>query len=137
MSDKLKPEELDLIQRVQRARMAHDAEALPSQITGVYWLECKPQQATQAPTPRAGYWRIVTTVQAVDALWLEIKQATEAGQLGYKSKVASVSRTGNRDERVIHVLTYDAADAADVARVREALRDLGITEPIEYFRNDE
>lgn len=120
MSD---PPDLDLIGMVQRARMANDAEAQPSQVAAVYWIEAKRQTPGAAPTARAGYWLIRTTVREVDALWARVKAATEAGQLGYKSKVATASRA-NADERVIHILTYDAADAADVERVRAALAAL-------------
>jgi hypothetical protein len=123
---------MELIFRVQQARMAHDAEAIPSQATGVYWIEAKRKGDGPGPTPRAGHWRIVTTVSEVDALWAKIKAATEAGQLGYKSKVTTVSRSGQPDEREIHVVTYDADDQADVARIRAALQNLGITERAAY-----
>ncbi len=125
---------LDLIRMVQNARMQHDAEAMPSRLTGIYWIEAKRQGAGAPPTPRAGHWIIPTTVSRVDALWAAIKEATEAGRLGYKSKVSTASRSGSVDERVILVVTYDADDRDDVARVREALRTLGINDPIEYHR---
>jgi hypothetical protein len=127
---------LDLISMVQRARMAHDAEAQPSQVAAVYWIEAKRQDGSEGegadPTPRDGYWLIRTTLAEVDAQWARIKAATEAGTLGYKSKVATASRA-NPDARVIHVMTYDADDAADVERVSEALRDLGFE--AEYVRD--
>ncbi len=122
------PPNLDLINRVQQARMQHDAGAQPSQISAAYWIEAKrpPEFDAPAPTPRAGYWLLHTSVHAVDDLWAKIKAATEAGQLGYKSKVATASRDSQSDTRVIHVLTYDRADAADVERVRAALEQLGL-----------
>jgi hypothetical protein len=113
---------LDLIRMVQQARMAHDADAVPSQVTPRYWIEAKRQAEGAAPTTRAGHWLIRTTVAQVDAQWAVIRAATEAGTLGYKSKVAG----GERDEdRVIHVMTSDADDAADVERVRLVLERLG------------
>ena len=123
---------MDLIDRVQQARMAHDAETIPSQATGVYWIEAKRKAGGPGPTPRAGHWRIVTTIAEVDALWAQIKAATENGRLGYKSKVTTVSRSGQPDEREIHVVTYDADDGPDVARVHAALQDLGIAQEIIY-----
>lgn len=128
MPDNDKPN-LDLIGMVQRARMTNDSEAKPSQVSAVYWIEAKPatNSDTPAPTPRAGHWLIRTTLSEADALWAQIKAATESGQLGYKSKVATASRT-NADERVIHVMTYDADDAADVERVRAALARMGYTD---------
>lgn len=119
MSDK---QSLDLIGMVQRARMAHDAEAMPSKMTPRYWIEAKRQTDGAAPTTRAGHWLIHTTLAEVDAQWAAIRAATEAGTLGYKSKVTG----GLRDEdRVVHVMTYDADDTADVERVRLALERLG------------
>ncbi|MBW4438081.1 MAG: DUF1917 domain-containing protein [Pleurocapsa minor GSE-CHR-MK-17-07R] len=121
--------DLSLIQMVQRARMAHDAEALPSQMEGVYWIEYKPEVPVAPPTSRAGVFVIETDAVQADALWAAVKEATRTGALGYKSKVttASRSRGKDRDDRLVHVLTADADDAADVARVRAALDALGIT----------
>ncbi len=113
---------LDLISRVQQARMQHDQTARPSQVSGVYWIEAKrPPGPDPGPTPRAGYWRLVTTVEQVDEQWAKIKSATEAGQLGYKSKVATATHDAHPASRQIHVLTYDSADEADVKRVRAAI----------------
>jgi hypothetical protein len=127
---------LDLIAMVQKARMAHDADAVPSQVAAVYWIEAKPQVEVPLPTPRAGRWVIPTSVQEVDALWERIKAATRTGKLGYKSKVSTAPRDfgKDRDDRVIYVVTIDADDTGDVARVREALRDLGVSENIQYER---
>lgn len=125
---------LDLIGMVQQARMQHDADAVPSRVTAVYWIEAKRESEGQAPTSRAGHWVIRTTVSEVDALWEQIKRATRAGQLGYKSKVSTAAHDLGKDQadRIIHVVTYDANDAADVARVREALSALGVNENISY-----
>jgi hypothetical protein len=117
---------LDLIQAVQRARMAHDAEATPSQVSNVYWIEFKRAVDGPAPTSRASRWVIETTLAEVDALWEQIKAATADGRLGYKSKVATISRTADSNARAIYVLTVDADDVADVGRVRASLLALGI-----------
>jgi hypothetical protein len=127
---------LDLIGMVQRARMLHDAEAKPSQVAAVYWIEAKPAGVMPAPTPRAGYWEIDTELTAVDGLWQVVKEATESGALGYKAKVSTASRDGKLNSRVIRVCTRDAADSADVARVQQALLALGIT-PRRYATGDE
>ncbi|MBC7814978.1 MAG: DUF1917 domain-containing protein, partial [Burkholderiales bacterium] len=131
MSDK--PDPRDLIDMVQRARMQFDSTAKPSQMGGVYWIEAKPQIAQpQMPTSRHGQWVIPTNLDAVDDLWARIKAATEAGELGYKSKVSTSARAGQKrsTDRAIIVCTYDHADDADVQRVREALQYFGITEEI-------
>jgi Domain of unknown function (DUF1917) len=120
---------LDLIQMVQKARMAHDRAAIPSAVSAVYWIESKPLVDVQPPTARAGEWVIATTLADVDALWSRIKAATEKGELGYKSKVSTSPAKGQADPaaRVIVVRTRDADDAADVTRVEGVLRGIGIT----------
>jgi len=129
---------LDLIQAVQRARMAHDAETIPSQVSNVYWVEFKRAVDGPAPTSRAGRWVIETHLTEVDALWEQIKAATADGRLGYKSKVATISRTADSKARAIYVLTVDADDSADVGRVRAALLSLGIpTTVLHYERINE
>jgi hypothetical protein len=137
MSDDNKGDKLnlDLIQMVQKARMMHDSEAKPSEMAAVYWIEAKAPNAT-APTSRAGEWVIETDVAEVDALWEKVKTATEAGQLGYKSKVSTASRSPQKGagHRVIVVRTYDADDMADVERVKRALAALGFEDKIRYTR---
>lgn len=124
---------LDLIQMVQRARMQHDSDAVPSEVAAVYWIECKPDVPVAPPTPRAGAWVIEVDLADVDVVWETVKQATRAGRLGYKSKVSTASRKGERDStrRVILVCTADRTDAADCARVRGALEALGLA-PLRY-----
>ena len=113
---------LDLINRVQQARMQHDHTAQPSQVSGVYWIEAKRSSGSEpGPTARAGYWQLVTSVDQIDEIWAIIKAATEAGKLGYKSKVATATHDANPTHRMIHVLTYDSDDKADIDRVRAAL----------------
>ena len=130
---------LDLINMVQNARMAHDKDAKPSQVPGVYWIEVKPQQGKiKPPTARTGEWQIATTLDAVDDLWAIVKQATEQGQLGYKSKVSTRPAHGQSDDdaRLICVRTYDADDREDVERIKQALIERGIT-PMQYQRDHE
>ncbi|MEZ4669844.1 MAG: DUF1917 domain-containing protein [Anaerolineae bacterium] len=126
---------LDLIRLVQQARMAHDREAQPSSVSAVYWIESKPLKPAAPPTPRAGEYIIETTLAEVDALWGKIRTATEAGELGYKSKVSTSPAKGqtSSEARVIVVRTADADDTADVARVETVLKALGIT-PQRYER---
>lgn len=131
-----KPEKpnLDLIKMVQKARMMHDNEVIPSQVDGVYWIEAKDQSNTaQAPTAQAGQWTLNIDAQKVDAVWQIIKQATEQGQLGYKSKVSTASRNrGVVDTRLIYVRTYDKNDGEDVKRIRDMLAELGIAGNWDY-----
>jgi hypothetical protein len=120
---------LDLIHMVQRARMEHDSQATPSEITGVYWIESKPLSEGPPPSSHAGSWVIPTNADEVDSLWAKIKAATEAGELGYKSKVSTAPGKGQRkpQDRLIIVRTQDADDPADLARVERRLHDMGIS----------
>jgi hypothetical protein len=122
------PINLDLIRMVQQARLAHDADAMPSQISSVYWIEVKREGDGPGPTPRIGAFEIRTTLADVDRLWVMIREATRDGRLGYKSKVSTAARAGSGDpnERVIVVLTADIDDAADVERVRATLAGLAM-----------
>ncbi len=130
MSDaKPKPPNLDLINMVQQARMMHDREAVPSSMNAVYWIESKPLTPVPAITPRTGEWLIETTAAGVDDLWTKIRQATENGLLGYKSKVSTSPAKGQSHTaaRLIVVRTFDADDSADVLRVQTVLHDMGIS----------
>ncbi len=120
---------LDLIQKVQNARLLHDETARPSTLSAVYWIEAKRRQGDfPPPTAKAGEWRIGLTVKNVDRVWERVKALTVAGKLGYKSKVSTAPAAGQADpdERLLCVRTYDARDAKDVERVGEALRDIGL-----------
>ena len=123
--------DLDLIDMVQRARMLHDADAMPSDFAAVYWIEAKRQPGHYpAATNRAGEWRVSLTAENVDAVWTRVKAATIAGQLGYKSKVSTRPAFGQAaaNARMICVRTYDSRDADDVERARLALEQLGVNE---------
>ncbi len=124
---------MDLIQMVQRARMQHDSQARPSEMSAVYWLEFKHESAPP-PTSRAGQWVIDIPAQQADSVWQAVKDATARGELGYKSKLATISRTGTPEMRTLAIRTIDADDSADVARVRAGLDALGLGAGWDYER---
>lgn len=136
MSDNNSKLDMDLINMVQNARMMHDAEAVPSKVPGVYWIEAKNPSPDKQPTPRTGEFHIQTTVDEVDAQWLEIKEATEKGLLGYKSKVSTAPTDGtpHGKQRLICVRTYDADDEHDRKRIQAELGKLGFVD-LEYQRD--
>lgn len=122
------PPNLDLIHMVQRARLLHDADTRPSEVSGVYWLEHKPAVPVRPPTPRAGLWVIHTDADHLDALWEQLKAANTRGALGYKIKASTAPRGQDAapTARVMMVCVADSSDSADVERVRQALLSLGI-----------
>lgn len=101
-----------------------------------YWLEVESPAGFQPrETPQAGKWLIFVDVWNVDQLWHTICEATLAGRLGTRSKVATAKANQSASSskpRAIAVYTYDAGDVVDVMRVRAALRDLGIGQKIPY-----
>ncbi len=125
----------ELIHRVQMARRQHDRDAVPSRHNGAYWIEAR-AKGSPAPTLRAGFWMISTTLSQVDELWAQVKAATEAGSLGYKARVATASRDDDPNHRMVHVMTYDYADVADVTRIRATLDRLYIHDVIAYHADE-
>ena len=95
----------------------------------MYWIEAKRQPGDYPPlSAQAGEWRAELRLDEVDAVWARVKALTRDGGLGYKSKVSTRPAAGqaDADARLLCVRTYDARDAADVARVGDALRGLGL-----------
>jgi hypothetical protein len=131
------PPDLDLINKVQQARMMHDSQTKPSEVSGVYWIEAKcDSDDFPPPTPRSGQWVIDIPAHQADAVWEQIKSATEQGKLGYKSRISTASRSGKHpDSRAVCVRTYDSADESDVHRVGVALEALEIDGEWRYERD--
>jgi RNA binding exosome subunit len=81
--------------------------------------------------------------------WQKIKAAVEQGHLGEQAKVSTRSQASmppevrrkkeaRGDTRfVICVYTYDYEDRADVMRIRQVLRELGIQHPLIYKSDKE
>ena len=83
---------------------------------------------------------IFVPLSLVDAVWEKIRRATEEGKLGDSSKVATARSNPsatNSNTKVICVYTYDWADENDVKRIREELRQLGVTSKIQYKADHE
>jgi hypothetical protein len=115
----------DLIAMVQRARRDFDAAHRPSQVDTGYWLEARPMPPAATPVPHNGEWRFLVPPEQADAAWERVRAATEAGQLGPKSKIATTPiRYQGQPRRLICARVRDAADAADIARVQQALAAL-------------
>ena len=137
MTDNSNQPNLDLINMVQNARMMHDETARPSDYAAVYWIEAKRKHGDYPPlTPNTGEWRIKLTVENVDAIWEQVKQATVAGKLGHKSKVSTRPAAGQADpdERLLTVRTYSADDVDDVERIKSELEAMGLTD-MTYVRD--
>ncbi len=113
----------------------------PSEATEVYYLYADRKQGHyRESTPRSGKWLIFIPEEAVDEVWARIGEATEQGKLGGSAKVATARPNPlalDPKKRVICVYTYDWTDEADVRRIREELRKLGITQQIPYKTDED
>lgn len=118
--------------RVVRSVPAGDQ---PSRFAGDHYLHATGPQPAEGTAPRPGKWLIFVSRSRVDGLWETIRRATERGRLGHAAKVSTaLPEPTARDPKkhVIAVYTVDENDAADVRRVRDVLRGLGVTWRIPY-----
>jgi hypothetical protein len=77
-------------------------------------------------------WMLFCDYQEVNAVWAAVARATATNDLGIAAKVATggsrneVSGPNNRRPRLICIYTQDFTDEADVVRVLQKLRKLGL-----------
>ncbi len=128
-------------QRKTLADVSIAAEEKPSLVTDDYWLYAKRGIGTYPPdTVNNGKWLVFVPLSQIDDVWAKVKRATEEGRLGSSAKVATARpnpNTTSPDRRVICVFTYDWTDEEDVRRVRQELRDLGITSKLPYKADED
>src|SRR5438876_141142 len=113
------------------------AVVAPSQEVTEYWIACRRKKKFPYPeyTERSGKWLIFLKRNEADELWFQIKDAVEQGQLGSAAKISTNHPESIRfspKAQVICVYTYDYADQADVMRVRQRLRELGVNWEVSY-----
>jgi hypothetical protein len=89
-------------------------------------------------TERAGVWIVAVALGSFERVWSAIRAATEAGHLGPSARVVEAStyrlpKAWTGPQLIIEVTTYDATDEAGVWRIRQAIRDLGITAALTYL----
>lgn len=120
----------------QRQKSMPYSEANPSEVNEIFFIYAERKVGTYHPTsPNSGKWLIFVTVDKVDEVWKQIKQATEEGLLGASAKVTTALPnpiTSDPSKKVICVYTYDWMDEEDVMRVRAVLHDLGHTQKLAY-----
>jgi len=116
-------------------------DVTPSEETKVYWIYAyRKKDHYPRPTENNGKWLIFVDITNIDEVWMKIKNATEEGKLGLASKVATAKHDPSGKEykeKVICVYTYDWTDEKDVMRIREELRNLGITHKIPYKTDED
>ncbi len=110
------------------------SDTKPSEETEEFWLHANSENDRYPKhTARGGKWNVFVPNAQADAFWAKIKAALADGRLGDRAKVSTArpnANSNNPNKSVIIVYTYDGDDEEDVWRVREALRQLGVTEKI-------
>jgi hypothetical protein len=109
----------------------------PSEVFDEYWIHAERKDADSYPehSERGGKWMLFIKTSEIDEWWAKIKVATESGRLGSSAKVATMKPNPNaasNDTRLICVYTYDVDDERDCSRIRQTLRNLGVTWRIPY-----
>jgi predicted RNA-binding Zn-ribbon protein involved in translation (DUF1610 family) len=105
------------------------------------WIYADRRNKDEYPayTERSGKWLIFLKRNEADEMWAKIKAAVEEGKLGSAAKISTnhpASVRFNPKEQVVCVYTYDWMDEKDVRRIRQQLRELGVTWRISY-KSDE
>lgn len=115
-----------------------DGDLPPSQSRSVWLRTYRECDGYPDHTERGGKWLVFLVSDRHDALWEIVKNATQEGKLGGSSKASTGLRpdSDSKAQGVICIYTYDGDDETDVMRVREVLRDLGVTWKI-YWKADE
>lgn len=107
----------------------------PSRFTGDHYLHATGPQPEEGSVRRPGKWLIFVSRSRIDGLWETVRRAVEAGRLGHAAKVSTAlpdPLSPDPKKHVIWVYTGNEDDPADVRRVREALRQLGVSWKIPY-----
>lgn len=114
---------------------------IPTKTTKIFWIliDAPGYDPGCADTEKAGKWLIFMEPDQTDEIWKKIRDATAAGELGISAKVSTAKQNPeSRDDRMVtYVYTSDWEDEEDVMRIREVLRELGVTDRIGYKRNIE
>jgi hypothetical protein len=80
----------------------------------------------------SGKWLMFVEPNRVDNLWGEIAKSTLAGTLGLSARVSADDERNRAYKHIIYVYTADYKSTAEVIRVRDELRRLGVKQRIAY-----
>ncbi len=119
--------------------MAKPENLLPSRDTINPWVYARGtgQGCHEDGQTYVGKWLVFVAPANVDRVWAAIQGATEVDRLGIAAKVSTRCQTGyESDHHVICVYTRDFRDKADVARVLDGLRSLGIEGRL-FYKTDQ
>jgi len=121
--------------------MKEHKEMKPSEEFDDYWIRAQNEHMDYPASDdwRSGKWLVFCRKgETLDAMWEKVVEALDAEKLGRIAKVSTMKpnphETSPKDG-VICVYTYSLDDLQDVRRVRQALRELGVTWKIPYKLN--
>ena len=100
-----------------------------------YWIHESSDVDYYDDTKTSGKWLVFVRAEEIDYWWETIKQLLHQGKLGKVIKSATAKENPNArtsKQKVIVVYSYDGRDEKDVMRIRESLREAGITWKIPY-----
>jgi hypothetical protein len=105
------------------------------------WLQVEREGGDYpALTVHAGVWLVAIGLSSFERAWAAIRSATAGGRLGPSARVVSarsyqLPHAWSGPQLVIEVTTEDARDEADVWRVRQAIKALGIAAALTFLSN--
>ena len=111
-------------------------EKNPSEETEFFWIVSTNNNIDYPlDTPQSGKWLIFVHKSQIDQVWKKVKAALKNGELGRSAKVSTRRPSpfaADPDTHVICIYTYDSDDIADVQKIRQKLRELGVLQKIPY-----
>ncbi len=103
---------------------------LPSKDLSQNWMQVNLE--TFYSSGVSGKFCLFHDSETVDTQWKLVSEAVLAGKLGPCTKVSTKTGKRNFPTHVICVYTKDYNNSEDINRIREALRELGYTDPLPY-----
>jgi hypothetical protein len=108
----------------------------PSKIKSKLWVYANNGNISYPPsTVRNGKWCLFVNNKDHDEWWGKIRNRFLNGRLGDQIKTSTgirLSKKPYKNKAVIIVYTYDYEDKEDVMRIRNELREIGVTWKISY-----
>ncbi len=111
-------------------------DRIPTEVSDVFWVLAFNEKANyHVKRGNSGKWLIFEHVSEIDAMWIKVREATRLGKLGGSSKTSTIKPNPNASDlnyKVICVYTSDFDDKADLKRIEENIRSLGIENKLIY-----
>jgi hypothetical protein len=119
--------------------MSAKKDSTPTTCTSALWIYARSsaQGCYEDGRTFVGKWLVFVPCENVDKVWSRIARATEHDLLGISAKVSTAVPNGyDASRHLICVYTNDFRQKDDVARVLNALREIGIIGKL-YYKTDE